>query len=155
MRFGQLLEYNMKNSFLKKSYRKCGGETISRHFSKKSKLRISPDQYPKVLYSLFLLCGKWGLSKYIETKLQTTCFYLILKLVSLIFGENYLFCYILYLWDIGQYVYCNCFLTKLWCHEFWSQPYLSNQAVAAFYMWPKRQDKSLNILSTKRAFKIK
>ena len=58
MRFGQLLKYNMRNSFLKKSYKKCGGETISRHFSKKSKLRISLDQYPAVLYSLFLLYGK-------------------------------------------------------------------------------------------------
>ena len=21
-------------------------------------------------------------------------------------------------WDIGQYVYCNCLLTRLWCHNF-------------------------------------
>ena len=34
MKFGQLLEYNMRNIFLEKSYRKCGEETIPRAFSK-------------------------------------------------------------------------------------------------------------------------
>ena len=29
MKFGQLIEYNMKNHFLKKPYSKCGGETIT------------------------------------------------------------------------------------------------------------------------------
>ena len=43
-KFGQLIEYNMKNIFLEKSYLKCGGETISRPFSKKSKFNISLDQ---------------------------------------------------------------------------------------------------------------
>ena len=33
------------------------------------------------------------------------------------------------LWDIGQYVYCNCLLTRLWYHKFWNWLYLSNQAV--------------------------
>ena len=44
MKFDQLIEYNMKNTFLEKSYRKCGGNTISRPFSKKSILSISLDQ---------------------------------------------------------------------------------------------------------------
>ena len=35
MKFDQLIEYNMKNIFLGKSYTKCGGETIPRPFSKK------------------------------------------------------------------------------------------------------------------------
>ena len=29
MKFGHLIEYNIKNIFLEKSYTKCGGETIS------------------------------------------------------------------------------------------------------------------------------
>ena len=29
MKFGQLIEYNMRNIFLQKSYTKCGGETFS------------------------------------------------------------------------------------------------------------------------------
>ena len=44
MKFDQLIEYNMKNTFLEKSYRKCGRNTISRPFSKKSILSISLDQ---------------------------------------------------------------------------------------------------------------
>ena len=34
MKFDQLLEYNMRNLFLKKSYTKCGVETIPRPFPK-------------------------------------------------------------------------------------------------------------------------
>ena len=44
MKFGQLMEYNMRNIFLEKSCTKCGGETISRFFSKKSKSGLSLDQ---------------------------------------------------------------------------------------------------------------
>ena len=43
-KFGQLIEYNMRNIFLEKSYTKCNGETIPRFFSKKSKLNVSLDQ---------------------------------------------------------------------------------------------------------------
>ena len=43
MKFGQLIEYNMRNIFLEKPYPKCSGETIPRSFSKKSKLNISLD----------------------------------------------------------------------------------------------------------------
>ena len=41
MKFGQ---YNMRNIFLEKSFTKCGGKTIPRPLSKKSKLGISLDQ---------------------------------------------------------------------------------------------------------------
>ena len=44
MKFGQLIEYNMRNIFLEKSYTKCGGETSPRPFSEKLKLSISLDQ---------------------------------------------------------------------------------------------------------------
>ena len=44
MKFGQLIEYNMRNIFVEKPYTKCAGETISRPLSKKSKLSISLDQ---------------------------------------------------------------------------------------------------------------
>ena len=58
MKFGQLIECNMRNIFLEKSYTKCGRETIPRPFSKKSKLSISLDQYPKCLNCLFSLYAK-------------------------------------------------------------------------------------------------
>ena len=44
IKFGQLIEYNMRNIFLEKSYTKCGGETSPRPFSEKLKLSISLDQ---------------------------------------------------------------------------------------------------------------
>ena len=44
VKFGQLIEYNMRNIFLEKSYTKCGGETIPRTLSEKSKLSISLNQ---------------------------------------------------------------------------------------------------------------
>ena len=35
LKFGQLIEYNLRNSFLENSYTKSGGETIPRAFSTK------------------------------------------------------------------------------------------------------------------------
>ena len=55
MKFDQLIEYNMRNIFVEKSYTKCAGETIPRPLSKISKLSISLDQQCKVSNSLFLL----------------------------------------------------------------------------------------------------
>ena len=58
MKCGQFIEYQIRKMFVKKSYKKCGGETLPRPFSKKSKLSISLDQLPKVSYSLLLLYAK-------------------------------------------------------------------------------------------------
>ena len=44
LKFGQLIECNMKNIFLEKSYAKCGEETSPRPFSEKLKLSTSLDQ---------------------------------------------------------------------------------------------------------------
>ena len=43
MKFGQLIEHNVRNIF-EKSYTKCAEETMPRPLPKKSKLSISPDQ---------------------------------------------------------------------------------------------------------------
>ena len=71
-----------ENIFLEKSGSKFGGETIHRPFSKKSKLSISLDQQFKVLvcfYSMPNLVSKYieTKCKYLKTKFQTTCFYLV------------------------------------------------------------------------------
>ena len=58
MKFGQLLECNMRKNFLKISYTKRGEETSPRLFSEKLKLSISLDQRSKSLYSLYLLYVK-------------------------------------------------------------------------------------------------
>ena len=44
MKFGQLIECNIRNIILEKSYTKCGGETSPRPLSEKLKLSISLDQ---------------------------------------------------------------------------------------------------------------
>ena len=58
MKFGQSIEYNLRNIFIEKSYIKCDGETILKPIFEKLKLSISLDQHSKVLYILFLLFGK-------------------------------------------------------------------------------------------------
>ena len=58
MKFGHLIERKMRSISLEKSYAKGGGETSPRPFSEKLKSAISLDQWPEVLYSLLLLCGK-------------------------------------------------------------------------------------------------
>ena len=49
MTFGQLIEYNMRNIFLEKSYTKCGGKTSPIPFYKKSKLSIPLNQQSEIL----------------------------------------------------------------------------------------------------------
>ena len=44
MKFGQLVEHNMKNIFAEKSYTKCAGETIPTYQKKIKILSISLDQ---------------------------------------------------------------------------------------------------------------
>ena len=44
MKFDQLIEYNMRNIFVEKSYTKCAGEIIPRPLSKKTKLNTSLDR---------------------------------------------------------------------------------------------------------------
>ena len=58
MKFGQLIECNMRNIMHEKSYTKCDGDTIPRPFSEKSTFSITLDQLSKILYSFFLLCAK-------------------------------------------------------------------------------------------------
>ena len=55
MKIGQLIEYNMRNIFVEKTYAKCGRQAIPRPLSKTSKLSISLDRQGKALTSLFLL----------------------------------------------------------------------------------------------------
>ena len=78
MKFGQLLEYNMKIIFLEKLSTKLDGETNPRPFSGKFRLRWINSLN---IYTVCFYCiPSWGVSKYIEIKLQTTCFYLILNI---------------------------------------------------------------------------
>ena len=77
MKFGQLIECNLRNIFLEKSYTKCGIETSPRPFSESlACLWINSLKF----YTVCFYCmANRGLSKYIETKLQSTCFHLTLS----------------------------------------------------------------------------
>ena len=44
MKYGQLIEYKIRNIFVEKSYTEYTGEAFPRPLSKKSKLSISLDQ---------------------------------------------------------------------------------------------------------------
>ena len=55
MKFGQLIEYNMRNIFLKISFTECGRETISRPFSKRSYV-MSGSIFLKFIQFIFIPC---------------------------------------------------------------------------------------------------
>ena len=76
-----VLEHNMRNIFLEKSYKKCDGETCPRSSSKKTKLSTSLDQHAKVLQFAFTVCPSQGLLTYIlKLRCRSLVFYLIKKL---------------------------------------------------------------------------
>ena len=82
IKFGQLVEYNIRNIFFENSCPKCDVETTPRPFSEKWKLTISMDQDISGLKFhtvCLILCQSIGLSKYIETKVETNFFYLTMK----------------------------------------------------------------------------
>ena len=58
IKFGQLIEDNIRNIFIQKSFTKCGEESSPRPFPEKLKLSISLDQWSKVVYSPLLLYVK-------------------------------------------------------------------------------------------------
>ena len=58
MNYGQLIECNLRNIFVEKSYTKCGEKFGPRPFSEKLKLSLFLGQQFKVLYSLFLFYAK-------------------------------------------------------------------------------------------------
>ena len=143
MKFGQLIEYNIKNIFLEKSYTKCGRETIPRPFSKKSKLSLTLDQHFKVYIFGLIVCqvkDYWKRLKlscrpftftsykavlknkgsgtslpdslsawYLKKNVAVVTFYYLTKFQCLVAFTS---------WGIGQYVYCNCLLTRLWLNNF-------------------------------------
>ena len=79
VKVGQLMEFNMRNIFLEKSYTKCDGETSPRPLSEKLKLSILWIKSLRLVIVCFYCMPSGGPLKHIETKLQTFFFYLILN----------------------------------------------------------------------------
>ena len=77
LKFGQFIKYNTRGIFLRKHTGNLVEKLFSDLFSKKSKLRYLWINTLKFYTICFYCMPSWGLSKYIETKLQNLCFYLI------------------------------------------------------------------------------
>ena len=77
MKFGQLIEYNMTNIFLENNTQNVAEKLFPDLFLKSQNwayLWINSLKF----YTVCSYCmPSWELSKYIEIKLQNTCFYLI------------------------------------------------------------------------------
>ena len=64
---GPLIEYNMKNIIVEKSFTKYDGKTRPRNIFKKSKFSISVYQQPEVSYSLFLYVFRMSCLRTVRT----------------------------------------------------------------------------------------
>ena len=128
IKFGQLIEYNTRYIFLKKSYVKYGSETIPSVFFKKPKLSISLDQWLNFIQSVFIVCKVEGYWNILKVSCRPLAFFRCLYFVR--------DCIICVCWpscDVINFEINLIFLIKRF-----------------IYMAQK-----LNILRTKRAFKMK
>ena len=75
MKFGQLIEYNMRNVFLEKVCTKYGGEASPRSFYKKSKLSLSLNQQ-----KCYKVCFYWMVKSKskVLTKRRANCIHFLL-----------------------------------------------------------------------------
>ena len=76
MKFGQIIEYKMRNVFVEKSNTNCGEEASPRPFLSMVEY-ISESTVWNVIKFVFIVCLSRVLPKYIKTKLLTTYFYLV------------------------------------------------------------------------------
>ena len=72
-KFGKLIEHNMRNIFLEKTYTKWAGESVPRSFSKNKKVSITLDL--KFYTAFFIVCQVESYQSILKPKLQTTRFY--------------------------------------------------------------------------------
>ena len=116
----------------------------------------------------------WGISKYIEIKLQITYFYFIYssfknkkksgsspasltvwflkKNISLVIFYYLTKCeYLVAItsWDIEQYVYCNCLLTRLWRHKLWINLIC---LIEPFFYMTKKSKQKLKYLQNEKGY---
>ena len=77
--FGQLIECNMRNIFLEKSSKNVMEKLVPETFLKNQNWTYLWINSLKCYTVCFYCMASWGLWKYIEIKLQTTCFHLILS----------------------------------------------------------------------------
>ena len=83
MKFGQLIERNKRNIFLEKYTQNVLEKLVPDPFLEKWNWAYLWINGLKFYTVCFYCIPRWGLSKYIETKLQTTWFYLILGFLKI------------------------------------------------------------------------
>ena len=148
MEFGQLIEYKMRNIFFENYTRNMVEKLFPGSFLKNQNWAYVWISNLKFYADCFYCMASLRLSRYIETKLQTTWqltftsykvfsknkksgtsfpdsffAWLLKKNISFVIFHylTKLHCLVVFTsWDIGQYVYCNCLLTRLWRHKFWN-----------------------------------
>ena len=137
----QLIECNMRNIFVEKSYPKCCGETVPRTFLKnqiwayfwinrlkfyvvcfywwqvegyRNILKLSWRPLAFTSYKAFLKNRK---RSGISLRTSFSAWFLKKNLSLVIFYElTKFYCLVAFTsWDLGQYVYCSCLLTSFWC----------------------------------------
>ena len=159
MKVGQLIEYSMRNIFLEKSYKKCGSflKNDPGPFLKIKIEHISGSIFESFVY--FVLIG--SLVKDYQIWLKLSCRPLAftsykafvknkkrsgtslsasfsawflkknISVVILYYLTKFQCLVVFTSWDIGQYVYCNCLLTRLW-KDLSANQFVKNKIVKNF-----------------------
>ena len=146
MKFCQLMEYNMRNIFLEKSYLKYGKNTTFRPFSKSKNwayLQINSLSFIRFVFIVRQAENCRTISKFSWRPPGFTSYKTFLKnkkrsgtslptSFSTWFLKKNIYIVIFYYltkfhclvaftsWDIVQYVLFNCLLIRLWLHKFWN-----------------------------------
>ena len=76
MKFGKLIEYNLRDIFLKKLYENVVEKLFPDPFLKNQNWACVWINILKFYVFCFYCLPRWGLSEVIETQLQITCIYL-------------------------------------------------------------------------------
>ena len=78
IKFGQLIEYNMRNIFLEKSYTKCGGETSSKTFFYKIRIEHTSgsvvSSFTQLIFIVWQVEGYRNISKLSRRPLALTSY---------------------------------------------------------------------------------
>ena len=112
-----------------------------------------------------IICSSQGLPKYIKTKVETICFYLILTFLEkqkkrprisppvsfcMIFEDYYLIDFTS--WGIWQYVYCNCLLPGCDITSFETKLNFFIKPFFVFNITPKMSRKKFKYHGNKKSF---
>ena len=141
----QAIEYNWETFFLKNHAQSVVQTLVLDSFLKTQNWEYLWINRVKFHAFCFFCMPVWGLSKYIDKKLQTTCFYVILNFLKkqketcnyypcfiscIFFEEKYFSSYILL---IDQVSWSGCFYFVIYCAICVSQLFF-NQAVASWIL---------------------